>query len=374
MARRSLAWLPLLALPALAACHQEAAGSAGTATPTPAPAPGSAAAAKPPAALPGTPPQPIPGHAGAPGTPGAASLPFDTGKLPAVVARVNGEPIARQELLTRAESMRLQMARMGAPEPPRSEDFYRAMIDQLVGQRLLLAEAKRRGFAPTPAEVSEQLAQIRARVGDEAYRKQLAAQGVTEQQLAADTAQNLAIQKLVTTDVAPGIKVAEADSRAFYQQNLDRMKRPAQVRVRHILVGMPQGATAEQKLAARRKAEGLLARLKAGGDFAALARESSDDAGTKSEGGLLPWLSPGESAPPFEKVAFALAPGAVSGVVESAFGFHILRLEDRRAEQIVPFEEARPQIEQLLSRRIARDLLEKKVTGLRRGAKVEVLF
>jgi len=367
MARNPIATaLPMLVVIAVVAgCRQEPLANA-AATPTP----GSTDA---PAAAPGHTPAQVTGEPGA-GAPGsAAAPPFDVGKLPEVVARVNGTPIGKGDLLARADSMRAQMERMGAPAPPQSDEFYRAMLDQLIGSQLLYAEAKKRGLVPTDAEVAENLARLKARNPEE-FSRQLAGQGITEKDLAADLAQNLAIQKLVTTDVTPGVQVSEEAAKRFYQQNLERMKRPAQFRVRHILVGVEQNAPAERRQAAKKKAEGLLARLNEGADFAALAGETSDDRGSKGEGGLLPWMGPGETVPPFEKAALALEPGKVSGVVESPFGFHILRLEEKRAAGTVPFEEARPQIEQLLSRQQARDMLEQKVAALRKAAKVEVLF
>jgi peptidyl-prolyl cis-trans isomerase C len=313
--------------------------------------------------------------AGAPGAAAAGSPApaFDVAKIPAVVARVDGSVISRDEVLQRAQAMRGQMARMGAPPPPASEEFYRTMVDQLIGARLLLAEAKKRGLMPAPAEVQAGLDQLKQRNPEELAR-QMAAQGITEKALLADMTQSLAIQKLIEAEIKPAVKVSDAEARRFYEQNPERMKRPPQLRVRHVLVAVPQGAAAAQKQAARQKAEGLLARIKAGGDFAAIARESSDDPGSRGEGGLLPWFSRGEMVPPFEQAALKLKPGETSGVVESPFGFHVLRLEDQRPASAIPFEEAKPQIEQFLSRQQARELLDRRVAALRKAAKVEVLF
>jgi len=281
--------------------------------------------------------------------------------------------VQRGEVLQRADAMRQQMARMGAPPPPASEEFYHAMVDQLIGSRLLLAEAKKRGLMPAPAEVQAGLDQLKSRNPQELAR-QMAAQGITEKALLADMTQSLAIQKLIEAEIKPAVKVSDEEARRFYAQNPERMKRPPQLRVRHVLVAVQQGAAAAQKQAARQKAEGLLARITAGGDFAAIARESSDDTGSRGEGGLLPWFSRGEMVPPFEQAAFGLKPGETSGVVESPFGFHVLRLEDQRAAAAIPFEEAKPQIEQFLSRQQARELLDRRVAALRKAAKVEVLF
>jgi peptidyl-prolyl cis-trans isomerase C len=325
-----------------------------------------------------TPATAVPGAgAGTPGAtpaPGQAQAAFDPSELPPIVARVDGKEVSRRELLERAEAMRVQMEQMGAPEPPQTEEFYREMLDQVIGAHLLYAEAARRELTPTREQVAAELATLRGRFPtEEAYRERLASQGMTEKDITEDLARNLAIQRLLLADVGD-TQPTEAEERRFYQQNAERMKRSAQVRVRHILVGAPADAPAQQREAARREAESLLARVRAGEDFAELAGETSDDPGSRGQGGLLPWLGRGETVPPFEQAAFGLEPGQVSEVVESPFGYHVIRLEERRGESTVPFDEARPQIRELLERRESRDQLRAKVDSLRRQAKVEVLF
>ena len=342
-------------------CKKEDAAAPGEPGATPAPeaaATAGAAGALPPAAAPSATPGP----------------PFDPQQLPEVVARVNGQQITRADVIERSSALRAQMAQAGAPEPPADEAFYREMVDQLIGAHLLYFEAQRQGLVPSDAEMKEKVAQLKARFpSEEVFRQQLAAQGASEAKLTSDLARTLAVQR-VTEAIRGGAKPTEQEMRAFYDENLDQMRRPPQVRVRHVLIAIPRQATPEQKQAAKTEAEQVLAQIRAGGDFAALAAQHSDDPGSKVQGGLLPWMARGEAVPQFEEAAFALQQGQVSGVVESPFGFHVLRLEEQRPAATVPYEEAKGQIEDVLARRRGRDLVRDRVAALRQQAKVEVLF
>jgi peptidyl-prolyl cis-trans isomerase C len=175
----------------------------------------------------------------------------------------------------------------------------------------------------------------------------------------------------VSQEVQPKIVVSDADAQKFYDQNTERMQRPEQVNVSHILIGVKQGASDAEKAAAKKKAEDLLAKLKAGGDFAQLAKDNSDD-GSKTQGGDLGWVSKGSTVPTFDAAAFALKPGETSGVVESPFGFHIIRVKEHRPSGKAPFEEAKAQITNYLKESALRDALTKLVAELRAKAKVEV--
>jgi peptidyl-prolyl cis-trans isomerase SurA len=140
------------------------------------------------------------------------------------------------------------------------------------------------------------------------YRKNIREQFLTQQ----------VQQKLISR-----VEVSYRDVLAFQKTYRDSL--PPQVGVSHILVTAKAGDA--QRAGARKKIEGLLARVKAGEDFAALAQQHSDDTGSAREGGDLGFFGKGNMVPEFEKVAFALKPGEVSGVVESPYGFHIIRCE-----------------------------------------------
>jgi peptidyl-prolyl cis-trans isomerase D len=146
-------------------------------------------------------------------------------------------------------------------------------------------------------------------------------------------------------DFAAQVEIKDGEIAEQYElQKDERFTEPEQVRARHILVKVAGDATDDIKAKARQKADELLAKVKAGEDFAALAKKSSDDPGSAANGGDLGFFPHGQMAPEFEAAAFALEPGEVSDVVESPFGFHIIRVEEKKAAGTKPLEAARDEI------------------------------
>lgn len=154
------------------------------------------------------------------------------------------------------------------------------------------------------------------------------------------------------------VQVNDPEITEYYNVHRDdRFTEPEQVRARHILVNVAAGD--EAKAAARKKAEELLAKVKAGADFADLATKNSDDSGTKSKGGDLGLFGRGKMVQPFETAAFALEPGQVSDIVESPFGFHIIKVEEHRKGGSKPLDEVRDEIVTTLKKTAAIDLARK---------------
>jgi peptidyl-prolyl cis-trans isomerase D len=148
----------------------------------------------------------------------------------------------------------------------------------------------------------------------------------------------------------PGGKpqITDTDIQAYYNQHQAEYQVKEQVRVRHILIAVPQGADAKTDAAAKAKAEGILKEIKSGGNFAELAAKNSDDPGSKASGGELGWLDRGKTVPEFEKVAFSLAPGATSDLVKTQFGYHILQVEDKKTAHLRPLTEVKAEIVPIL--------------------------
>lgn len=332
--------------------------AAGSATPA---APGQAAA---------------PG-AGQPGSPSPADAkPVKPEELPAVVARINGKEIKKEDLLEHAQKMRAQLARAGAGEAPMNTQFYREVLNALVAQSLLEQEAKEQGFKVSDAEVDKQMEALRGRFPDaEQFKNALASEGMSEERLRQQMYRDGSIQRLVEAKVFSAVNVTDAEAKDFYDKNQDKMKQPPGVHLRHVLVKVDPKAPDADKQKARAKAEDLLKRAQSGEDFAKLASENSDDPGSKVRGGDLPWIAPGQTPPSFDKAAFALTkPDDFSPLVETGDGYHVIQLLERKDATVVPFDQAKERITGFLKQRQIQEKLQAHVEALKTKGKVETFI
>lgn len=146
--------------------------------------------------------------------------------------------------------------------------------------------------------------------------------------------------------IVRGISVAEDDLRKYYTENATRYEQPQERRARHILIKVDAGAPADAKAKAKARADALLAEARKNpAGFADLAKANSEDPGSARQGGDLDWFGRGAMVKVFEDTAFALQKGDISGVVESDFGFHILKLDDIRGGDKRSFESVKTEIE-----------------------------
>src|SRR5690606_14562384 len=142
-----------------------------------------------------------------------------------------------------------------------------------------------------------------------------------------------------------GISVTDDEIAAYYEQNKQRFTNPEVRRVSHILILAESGASEQEREAARQRAQQVADKAKANpADFAELARTESEDVGTAAEGGSLGPISPGSMVPEFEQVAFALNEGEVSDVVQTDFGFHVIKADEVRGAAIKSLDEVRDQL------------------------------
>jgi peptidyl-prolyl cis-trans isomerase C len=291
-------------------------------------------------------------------------------ELPAVLARVNGEDVTKADFERLIKNMELGAGQTIPAE--RRDEILRRSLDQLITYTLLQQESKARKIDVAAAEVDARVAQMRQQFPSEAqFRQELSKRGMTVERLQADARTDMVITKLMEAEVATLPPATDADARDFYQKNPEKFQQPEAVRASHIL--FPAGeADAAAKQQARTQAETVLKQAKGGADFAQLAREHSKD-GSAAQGGDLGFFPRGQMVPPFEEAAFALKVGEISGIVESQFGFHIVKLTDRRPATTLAFEQVSGQIRDFLTQQKKQQRAEAFVDGLKKKARIEVL-
>ena len=225
------------------------------------------------------------------------------------VASVNGEPLFKGELF---EVLYAQ----GGPEA----------LEQLIARKLIAQEAKREGIDFSEEELEEELERIIAenfQGSRDEFLSVLEFYNISEESFVEDARLNLMVRKLALTK----IETTDENLHEFFESHYYLFEKPEQVEARHILVESEE------------EAKTILKELKDGGDFAGLAKEHSIDTSNKDNAGYLGFFSRGEMVAEFEEVAFDLAVGEVSPVVETLFGFHIIEILDRTEETEVAFSE-----------------------------------
>ena len=174
------------------------------------------------------------------------------------------------------------------------------------------------------------------------------------------------------------VKLTQDDFRAYYDQHREEYRVPEQIKVSHIWIKMPlpgdDGKTDEKKVAeAQHRADDLENQLRNSGKFEDLAKKYSEDTGSANVGGSLGWIGRGQMTPEFEKAAYALSKGQISGVVKTSDGFHIIRLDDKQDAHMKSLDEVKAQIEPVLKHQKAQQVAQRKADALLQQARAQGL-
>jgi len=286
-----------------------------------------------------------------------------------VAARVNGHAIPSKIVSALVEPA----LQAGNVPPDKRASAYRQTLDQLVMRELITQEAQARKIAPDEAAVERDFLQAREQFKSEQdWSRFLSKSGFDPGSFRTELRTRNVVDSVVKQEAAklPAV-VTDADAKAFYDQNPKLFDAGERVRASHILLRVPEGAGADAKKAARGKAEAALARVRKGEDFAAVAREVSEDPGSAPRGGDLGAFGKGQMVPPFEQAAFALPAGQVSGLVETPFGLHIIKVQERLPAGKVPFDPVKGQIKDHLAQTRRDKAVNDLVQGLKAKAKIE---
>lgn len=284
-----------------------------------------------------------------------------------VVFTVNGDPIRAGDIQMAAQQVAQQMAASG--QQVDGERIGVLALQNVADGILLAQEANRREISVEQAEVDQSIAQAEQRAGGaEQLDMALRQQGISRDRFTEMVKESLMVNKLVESLTAE-VSVSDEQIAAFYEENKDRFEKPEQVKARHILIKVEQGADEEAKAEARARAEAARERALAGEDFAELAKELSEGP-SAPRGGDLGFFDKSRMVEPFANAAFAMEPGDTSEVVETRFGYHVIRVEDRQPGSTPTLDEVSQRIRQGLMQQGRAAEVEELLVGLRDQAEI----
>lgn len=261
------------------------------------------------------------------------------------IGQVNATVLLRQDLDREMKLVSLKLARQGRPVDADQLKRYEGDIrENLINRTLLLQQAQTMGIDVKESLVAKALDEFKAAFKDEKdYQRALADMGFTEAMLNGQIKNGLTIKALIDKTVIQKVSVSDQQVRAYYDENPNLFRKPEQVKAAHILVKVAENAGEAKQAEALTAIQALKVRLDNGENFATLAMENSD-CPSKTKGGDLGFFDRQQMVAPFSEAAFALQPGQTSDVVQTRFGYHLIRMTERQAEQTMPFNDVKEAI------------------------------
>jgi len=263
-----------------------------------------------------------------------------------IVAVVNQEIITLSEVEKWTGPLRQEIQTEDRWERrERVREVSRTVLERMIEEKLIDQEVKRAGVKVPGKEVESALEEIRRQnnASQEDLEKALNKDGMTLEAFKKEVEKKLLRMKLISWAVKTDSKVEERELEDFYQKNITRYRRNESYRPGHILFIIPNGATPEEIREIRKRCQRVLEKIKGGEDFGEMALLYSQD-GSAKDRGVLGYFKKGELLPAFEKEAIRLQIGEVSGIIRTEYGFHLIKLLDRKGGDAPPFEEIKEKV------------------------------
>ncbi len=306
------------------------------------------------------------------GLPGQESAGGSTegGKM---VVTVNGREVLEDEVAQEVGRLLSQLS--GRVDPTQLESMREMVrqqaVNNMINRLLLEMEAEKANIEVTDEQIATRVDQIKSGfTSEETFVDQLASSGLTEAGFLQEVELAMRIEKLLEEHTSSLGMTEDKEAREFYDENIERFKQAEQVKASHILIPVEEADTEETKAEKKQKLEGILAEVRGGADFAALAQEHSS-CPSKTRGGDLGFFPRGQMVGEFENAAFALEVGQVSDVVETQFGYHIIKLTDKKAASTVPFDDSRADIVSFLDGQKQQQAVASYIDSLRAVATIQ---
>lgn len=273
------------------------------------------------------------------------------------------------------------------------------VLEQLIVDKLLLQEAKKQNIKVTKRELEEGIKTVKSRFpSDSAFFQELKKENLTEKEFQKRIEEQIMVLKLIEEKIRQNVpQPTEEEARNLFDKIIKIIEKKdiklnkneeqdlqiiaqlvkryfdEQVRVRHILIRVPENATPQQKEEAKKKILEIKSKLNKGEDFSTLAQKYSEDPGSKDRGGDLGFIAKGDTVKEFEQVAFSLKEGETSDIVETIYGFHIIRAIEKRKKRTPDFEVIKEDLMQYLVRKNAEKYYESYIESLKKSANIQYI-
>jgi peptidyl-prolyl cis-trans isomerase SurA len=295
------------------------------------------------------------------------ALPAHAVLVDRILATVDGEPITLHELKTfGARSLHGQQMNASMDQGQ--------LLDALISDKIMQKEVSDKGIIVRDEDIDHYIDGIKERnkLNDDQLQQALGAQGLTMEAYRTQIREEIQKAQLINREIRGKVNVTPEEVQRYYEAHIAEYSTPAKVQVAHILFRLDANASADQVAAVTAKAQSVRDRIKKDADFAAMAKEYSDDPSGQN-GGELGWFKQGELLDDLEKVATRLKVGEVSEPVRSKVGVHILKVEAREGESHQKLDELADQIKEQLYNAALEDRFQKwLVEDLRKRHHVEM--
>lgn len=288
-----------------------------------------------------------------------------------IVATANGSSITLKQVQTRVQLVSREAAYHTQISDEKKQEMMERALDQLIIEELAYQEAKKTGVTISEKDINKRLKEVKNGFpSEESFNKSLAANDLDLDKYKKLIEKELSIKKINEKLFGKPIAFSDKEVRDYFEKNRDKFKEPEKIRLRHILIKIPAFASKEEWEKGKNKAEEILSELKAGKDFAKLAKEFSNDP-SKENGGDLGFIHKGRLEPYVEDIAYTMKVGEISDVLQTIYGYHIIKLEEKKPPQNTQFSKIKEKLKKDLEGIAMEERKKDWIKGLREKAEIK---
>jgi len=290
----------------------------------------------------------------------------------AKVALVNGKTITQRDFDRELNGVKRRLVSMGKPvKDEQLQTIKMQVLENIINLELLYQESQKQGVKIEEKVINEQLSTIKKRFPEEdGFKKALLNMNLSEEDLISQLVREMSVRKFIDIQFVEKTTVSDEKVKDYYDSHPNDFKKPEIVKARHILIKIEPQAEDSRKAEARKKIEDIQNRLKKGEDFASVAKEVSQ-CPSSAKGGDLGYFTRGQMVKPFSDKAFALSPGEVSDIVETEFGYHLIKSVDKKPRTSIAYVDIKEKLQKYLKQKKVMEQVSEYTEDLKKKAKVE---